>query len=118
MSEVKKIAVIAGDGIGPEVVAEAEKVLKRTEELFGYKFELERGLFGGIAIDERGTPLPQDTLDICRNADAVLLGAVGGPKWDNNPKELRPETGLLGIRIRYVQRCKELTVAWSLLWPA
>jgi len=98
MSEVKKIAVIAGDGIGPEVVAEAEKVLKRTEELFGYKFETEHGLFGGIAIDERGTPLPDDTLAMCRKADAVLLGAVGGPKWDNNSKELRPETGLLGIR--------------------
>jgi 3-isopropylmalate dehydrogenase len=98
MAETKKIAVIAGDGIGPEVVAEAEKVLKRTEELFGYRFELSRGLFGGIAIDERGTPLPEDTLELCKNADAVLLGAVGGPKWDNNPKELRPETGLLGIR--------------------
>jgi 3-isopropylmalate dehydrogenase len=98
MADVKKIAVLAGDGIGPEVVAEAEKVLKRTEELFGYKFETEHGLFGGIAIDERGTPLPQETLEMCRKADAVLLGAVGGPKWDNNPKELRPETGLLGIR--------------------
>lgn len=98
MAETKKIAVIAGDGIGPEVVAEAEKVLKRTEELFGYRFELTHGLFGGIAIDEKGTPLPQETLDMCKQADAVLLGAVGGPKWDNNPKELRPETGLLGIR--------------------
>ncbi|WP_342438812.1 3-isopropylmalate dehydrogenase [Paenibacillus sp. FSL L8-0436] len=98
MSEVKKIAVIAGDGIGPEVVAEAEKVLKKAEEVFGYTFETEHALFGGIAIDERGTPLPEDTLEICRSADAVLLGAVGGPKWDNNPKELRPETGLLGIR--------------------
>jgi 3-isopropylmalate dehydrogenase len=98
MAEVKKIAVIAGDGIGPEVVAEAQKVLKRTEELFGYQFETEHGLFGGIAIDERGTPLPEDTLAMCKSADAVLLGAVGGPKWDNNPKELRPETGLLGIR--------------------
>ena len=98
MSDVKKIAVIAGDGIGPEVVAEAEKVLRRTEELFGYRFETEHGLFGGIAIDQRGTPLPDDTLRMCKEADAVLLGAVGGPKWDNNPKELRPETGLLGIR--------------------
>lgn len=98
VADVKKIAVIAGDGIGPEVVAEAEKVLKRTEELFGYKFETEHGLFGGIAIDEKGTPLPEETLQLCRNADAVLLGAVGGPKWDNNPSELRPETGLLGIR--------------------
>ncbi|MBO9608900.1 MAG: 3-isopropylmalate dehydrogenase [Paenibacillaceae bacterium] len=98
MSEVKKIAVIAGDGIGPEVVAEAEKVLRKTEEVFGYKFETEHGLFGGIAIDQKGTPLPQETLDICKQADAVLLGAVGGPKWDSNPKETRPETGLLGIR--------------------
>jgi 3-isopropylmalate dehydrogenase len=98
MAEVKKIAVIAGDGIGPEVVAEAEKVLKKSEEVFGLRFELEHGLFGGIAIDQKGTPLPQETLEICQKADAVLLGAVGGPKWDNNSKELRPETGLLGIR--------------------
>ncbi|MNI34416.1 3-isopropylmalate dehydrogenase [compost metagenome] len=98
MAEVKKIAVIAGDGIGPEVVAEAEKVLKRTEELFGYRFETEHALFGGIAIDEKGTPLPQETLEVCQKADAVLLGAVGGPKWDSNPADLRPETGLLGIR--------------------
>jgi 3-isopropylmalate dehydrogenase len=98
VADVKKIAVVAGDGIGPEVVAEALKVLKRTEELFGYKFETESGLFGGIAIDECGTPLPQDTLEMCKRADAVLLGAVGGPQWDSNPKELRPETGLLGIR--------------------
>jgi 3-isopropylmalate dehydrogenase len=98
MADVKNIAVLPGDGIGPEVIAEAEKVLKKTEELFGYRFETERGLFGGIAIDQRGTPLPDDTLAICQKADAVLLGAVGGPKWDNNSKELRPETGLLGIR--------------------
>ncbi|REK56136.1 MAG: 3-isopropylmalate dehydrogenase [Thermobacillus sp.] len=98
MADTKKIAVIAGDGIGPEVVAEAIKVMKKTEELYGLSFEFEHGLFGGIAIDEKGTPLPQETLDMCKAADAVLLGAVGGPKWDNNPKELRPETGLLGIR--------------------
>mgnify|MGYP001426140765 CR=1 FL=1 len=98
MADVKKIAIIAGDGIGPEVMAEAEKVLKRTEELFGYRFETEHGLFGGVAIDRKGTPLPDETLALCQQADAVLLGAVGGPKWDNNPKELRPETGLLGIR--------------------
>ncbi|MDO7907420.1 3-isopropylmalate dehydrogenase [Paenibacillus sp. JX-17] len=98
MAEVKKIAVIAGDGIGPEVVAEAEKVMKRVEEVFGYAFETEHARFGGIAIDEDGTPLPEETLRICKSADAVLLGAVGGPKWDSNPKELRPETGLLAIR--------------------
>ncbi|NGZ75916.1 3-isopropylmalate dehydrogenase [Saccharibacillus alkalitolerans] len=98
MAETKKIAVIAGDGIGPEVVAEAEKVLHKVGEVFGYSFETEHALFGGIAIDEKGTPLPAETLEVCKRADAVLLGAVGGPKWDNNPKELRPETGLLGIR--------------------
>ena len=93
-----QIAVIAGDGIGPEVIREAEKVLHMAGELFGYRFETQHALFGGIAIDEKGTPLPQDTLELCQSADAVLLGAVGGPKWDNNPKELRPETGLLGLR--------------------
>ncbi|TCZ74646.1 3-isopropylmalate dehydrogenase [Paenibacillus albiflavus] len=98
MSKTKKIAVISGDGIGPEVVAEAIKVMKRSEEMFGLSFEFEHGLFGGIAIDEKGTPLPQETLDMCQKADAVLLGAVGGPKWDNNPQATRPETGLLGIR--------------------
>jgi 3-isopropylmalate dehydrogenase len=98
VAEVKKIAVLPGDGIGPEVVAEAKKVIRKAEELFGYRFEMEDALFGGIAIDEKGTPLPQETLELCQNADAVLLGAVGGPKWDNNPHELRPETGLLGIR--------------------
>ena len=98
MAQTKKIAVIAGDGIGPEVVGEAIKIIHRTGEVFGYSFAFEHGLFGGIAIDERGTPLPDDTLAMCKDADAVLLGAVGGPKWDNNPKELRPETGLLGIR--------------------
>ncbi len=95
---MKKIAVIEGDGIGPEVVAEAIKVMRKTEEAYGLRFDFEYGLFGGIAIDERGTPLPEDTLAMCRKADAVLLGAVGGPKWDTNSKELRPETGLLGIR--------------------
>lgn len=98
MSETKKLAVLPGDGIGPEVVAEALKVIRKTEELFGYRIETEQALFGGIAIDEKGTPLPQETLDLCRASDAVLLGAVGGPKWDNNPHELRPETGLLGLR--------------------
>lgn len=98
MAETKKIAVIAGDGIGPEVVDETIKVLNKAGDVFGYSFEFEHGLFGGIAIDEKGTPLPEETLRLCKSADAVLLGAVGGPKWDSNPKELRPETGLLGIR--------------------
>jgi len=98
VSGTKKLAVLPGDGIGPEVVAEALKVIRRTEQLFGFRIETEQALFGGIAIDEKGTPLPQETLGLCRSADAVLLGAVGGPKWDSNPAELRPETGLLGLR--------------------
>nr|3U1H_A Chain A, 3-isopropylmalate dehydrogenase [Bacillus sp. (in: firmicutes)]3U1H_B Chain B, 3-isopropylmalate dehydrogenase [Bacillus sp. (in: firmicutes)] len=94
----KKIAVLPGDGIGPEVMEAAIEVLKAVAERFGHEFEFEYGLIGGAAIDEAGTPLPEETLDVCRGSDAILLGAVGGPKWDQNPSELRPEKGLLGIR--------------------
>ncbi|RXT04751.1 3-isopropylmalate dehydrogenase [Ammoniphilus sp. CFH 90114] len=93
-----KIAVLPGDGIGPEVIEQAIKVLDVIAEQEQVTFNYEYGRLGGCAIDEDGTPLPQATLDISKNADAVLLGAVGGPKWDNNPGHLRPETGLLGIR--------------------
>jgi len=93
-----KIAVLKGDGIGPEIVEATLRVLKKVEELYGVSFEFEEGLIGGIAIDEKGTPLPDDTLELCKNSDAVLLGAVGGPKWDNLPTDKRPEKGLLKIR--------------------
>jgi 3-isopropylmalate dehydrogenase len=93
-----KIAVLPGDGIGPEVVNQGVKVLKSIEKLCGYKFELEFALVGGIAIDEKGTPLPNETLNLCKESDAILLGAVGGPKWDNLPSHLRPEQALLGLR--------------------
>lgn len=87
-----KIAVVAGDGIGPEVTAEAVKVLKAVRS----DFEFEEGLIGGIAYDEKGHPLPPETLDLCTAADAVLLGAVGGPKWDHvQPATMRPEIGAL-----------------------
>jgi 3-isopropylmalate dehydrogenase len=87
-----KVAVLTGDGIGPEVTAEAVKVLKAT----GVAFEFEEALVGGIAYDEKGHPLPPETLDLCKKADAVLLGAVGGPKWDNvQPSSMRPEVGAL-----------------------
>ena len=95
---VYKIAVLKGDGIGPEIVNSALRVLKRLEELSGVSFEFEEGLIGGIAIDQKGEPLPQETLELCLKADAVLLGAVGGPKWDNLPTSKRPEKGLLQIR--------------------
>ena len=97
MADVKKIAVIAGDGIGPEVVAEAEKVMKRTEEMFGYHFETSMACSAESRLMRRARRFRKKHLQ-CKSADAVLLGAVGGPKWDNNRKELRPETGLLGIR--------------------
>ncbi|MFT9485806.1 3-isopropylmalate dehydrogenase [Tepidibacillus infernus] len=93
-----KIAVLPGDGIGPEIMVEALKVLKTIEEQSGVQFELEEYLVGGIAIDQTGNPLPPETLEACLKSDAVLLGAVGGPKWDNLPGELRPEKALLGIR--------------------
>jgi len=93
-----KIAVLEGDGIGPEVVSSAIKVLKKIGELAGVDFAFEKALIGGCAIDQKGTPLPQETVELCLNSDAVLLGAVGGPKWDDLPTDKRPEKGLLGIR--------------------
>lgn len=93
-----KIALIPGDGIGPEVTREAVKVLAAVAERFKCSFEYEEVLLGGRAIDETGVPLPDETVAVCRNSDAVLLGAVGGPKWDVLPGHLRPEAGLLGIR--------------------
>lgn len=94
----KNIAVIKGDGIGPEIVTESQKVLDKIGEKYGHKFNYRDVLMGGIAIDETGVPLPQETIDICLASDSVLLGAVGGPKWDTLPGNLRPEAGLLGIR--------------------
>lgn len=93
----KKIAVLPGDGIGPEIVAEAVKVLKKLAKE-GLDIELEYGLIGGAAYDETGTPLPEHTLRISKEADAVLLGAVGGYKWESLDISVRPEKGLLGIR--------------------
>ena len=92
------IALLPGDGIGPEIVAQARKVLLKIASRFGHRVTFQHGLIGGAAIDEAGQPLPGETVRVCREADAVLLGAVGGPKWDGNEPELRPEKGLLGIR--------------------
>jgi 3-isopropylmalate dehydrogenase len=93
-----RIAVIPGDGIGPDIIAQARKVLDRVTEVYDFELEYVEVLMGGRAIDETGVPLPQETIDICRSSDAVLLGAVGGSKWDTLPGHLRPEAGLLGIR--------------------
>src|SRR5688572_15834728 len=92
-----RIAVIAGDGIGPEVVAEGVRVLERIAAKFGHELTLHAAPFGGIAIDLSGDPLPQATLDECLAADAVLLGAIGGPKWGPSAA-VRPEQGLLRLR--------------------
>ena len=93
-----KIAVIQGDGIGPEVTAEAVKILDAAASAFGHNFEYEYLLAGGAAIDETGKCLPDETVEAAKNSDAVLLGAVGGPKWDGLPGEERPEKALLGLR--------------------
>ena len=96
--KLKKITLLSGDGIGPEVSLEAEKLLRLIEKDVDYKFEITQKDFGGIAIDKYGVPFPEDTLNSCKISDAVLLAAIGGPKYDNLPREKRPETGLLGLR--------------------
>ncbi|KIO49036.1 3-isopropylmalate dehydrogenase [Nitrosospira sp. NpAV] len=92
-----KIAVLAGDGIGPEIVAQAVRVLEALQS-DGLKFELEPGLLGGCAVDAAGEPFPEATRKLVADADAVVLGAVGGPQYDVLPRQIRPEQGLLGIR--------------------
>lgn len=92
------IVLLPGDGIGPEVVNEARLVLDAVAELFGHKFSYSTHLLGGCAIDATGTAMPDATLQACQAADAVLLGAVGGPKWDDPQAKVRPEQGLLAIR--------------------
>ena len=92
------IAVIPGDGIGPEVVDATIKVLNAVGEKFGHRFDYEYLLAGGCAIDKFGTPLPDETLEACKKSDSVLLGAVGGPKWDDPTAKVRPEQALLGLR--------------------
>jgi 3-isopropylmalate dehydrogenase len=93
-----RIALLGGDGIGPEVVAEARRVLAAVGDLFDIGFSFEEGVIGGAAIDATGTALPDETTVLCRGADAVLLGAVGGPRWDDPSARVRPEQGLLAIR--------------------
>ena len=93
-----KITVLRGDGIGPEIVNECIKVLDKAGEKFGFSFDYNDQLLGGCAIDATGVPLPDETVAKCKASDSVLLGAVGGPKWDSQPGNNRPEAGLLGIR--------------------
>lgn len=93
-----KLAVVKGDGIGPEIVTEAEKILDRIGELYGHSFAYTDILAGGCAIDATGVPLPEESVEIALASDSVLLGAVGGPKWDKLPGSMRPEKALLGLR--------------------
>ena len=93
-----RIAVVAGDGIGPEVVKEGINVLKKIGQKYNHTFEFQHVLAGGAAIDACGKCLPEETVEICKNSDSVLLGAVGGPKWDGVPNAERPEKALLGLR--------------------
>lgn len=94
----KTIALIPGDGIGPDVLGQAVKVLDKVAEKYGHKFIYKEVIAGGSAIDKFGNPLPEEQLDICKSSDSVLLGALGGPKWDNVEPSIRPEKGLLGLR--------------------
>ena len=118
----RKILLLAGDGVGPEVMAEAEKVLLALVRDFGLKLAMERALVGGAAIDATGKPLPEATLDLALGSDAVLFGAIGGPKWDKLGRDLRPETGLLALRaglaafanLRPVKVCPDLAGASTL----
>ena len=93
-----KVLILPGDGIGPEVVGEATKVIAALQRKHNFPVELSQGLIGGAAIDAHGVPLPDETLARARASDAILMGAVGGPKWDTAPREIRPERGLLKIR--------------------
>lgn len=93
-----RIAVIKGDGIGPEIVSEAMLTLELVGKMFGHTFDFQEVLAGGCSIDANGIPLTQETIDICKAADSVLLGAVGGPKWDHVESAKRPEKALLGLR--------------------
>ncbi len=94
----KKVLILPGDGIGPEITAQAVKVLDRLKEEGALDIEMQEGLVGGAAYDETGSPLPEDTMTAAREADAILLGAVGGPQYDSLPRDKRPEKGLLGLR--------------------
>lgn len=98
MSKVYKIAVLPGDGIGPDVIEQGVKTLKAVSEKFGHNFEYNYGLIGGVAIDEYGVPLPEKTLELAKNSDAVYLGAIGDFKYDTLDPAIRPEKGLLKIR--------------------
>ena len=94
----KRIAVLPGDGIGPEIIAEAVKVLDRVAQKYEHEFEYSYVEIGGCSIDRYGEPITKENMEICKQSDSVLLGAVGGPKWDLCPPAIRPEKALLAVR--------------------
>jgi len=98
MTQQYRITLLPGDGIGPEILAVTVEILKVIAKKFDLQLDFQTALIGGAAIDETGSPLPEATLSACKNSDAVLLAAIGGYKWDNLPRQQRPETGLLGLR--------------------
>ncbi len=100
-----RVVGLPGDGVGAEVYQSARQVLAVMDDLFNLPIELDEQLIGGVAVDATGSPLPQATIDACKSADAALMGAVGGPKWDNHPAEQRPEFGLLKIRSEFNLFC-------------
>ena len=116
MSKTFTIASLPGDGIGPEIMTEADRVLDAVENLFHVRFQRTRGDVGGMAIDRHGTPLPESTLDLCRRSDAVLFGSVGGPRWEHLPPEEQPERGsLLPLRKEFGLFCN---LRPAVLFPA
>ena len=100
MQTLHRVAVLPGDGVGPEVTAQAVKALKAIEQVIGPAFRLQNGMIGGCAVEATTVPLPAETIAVCNNAEAILLGAVGGPQWDSKRPEVRPEQGLLQLRQR------------------
>ena len=114
----KTIAVLAGDGIGPEIITEAIKVLQAVAKKYHHSFTYEHALMGAVAIDETGNPLPDKTLEICKSSDAILFGAIGDPKYDNDPNaKVRPEQGLLALRKAFNLFCnvRPVTIYDSLI---
>ncbi|MEC8090891.1 MAG: 3-isopropylmalate dehydrogenase [Bacteroidota bacterium] len=114
----KNIAVLAGDGIGPEIITEAIKVLQAVTKKYHHSFTYEHALMGAVAIDETGNPLPDKTLEICKSSDAILFGAIGDPKYDNDPNaKVRPEQGLLALRKAFNLFCnvRPVTIYDSLI---
>ena len=101
-----KVAVLPGDGIGPEVVSQAVNVLQAVADSSDFTVELVYAEVGGIALEKYSNPLPAETLETCKNSDAVLLGAIGDPRWDNMPSDMRPGTGPVRFARRFGALCK------------